>query len=854
MSNFIHLHCHSHYSLLDGLASPSEIADRAVELGQPAVAISDHGNMSGAIDFYTTCKERGIKPIIGLEAYVAPNSRYDKASKKGDVTAHHLTLLAKDEIGYKNLIQLATRGFTEGFYYKPRIDMELLKLHSKGLICLSGCIYSKFSRILLDVDRLGASFILGAIKELVDIFGDNDFYIECQDHGLLNQKIYKDYLLNNFPLEPDFRGIVATNDVHYLRQEDAKAQDALVCIGTGTHIYDEKRLRFPTDQLYMKSRTEMEQLFPREWLDRTLEIADKCNLEIPLHRRVHIHDPQDAFKRLKEECDGRIVGNPIYNQQYQERYQRELDAIQKTGYAEYLLVVADFIRFARSSSIAVGSGRGSSAGSLVCYLLGITEIDPIKYGLLFERFVNTERVEPPDIDVDISQAKRGEVIEYLKNEYGEDRVAQIISFGSMKAKATIRDVFRVLQLGVKETNIICKMIPEPYEGTVKDIFKEPKIFEYMVNTLGENKIKEVFEIAQKIEGRLRHSSTHAAGIVISDIPLINLVPLCKRENNTLTQYDMYSIEKLGLLKFDVLGLRTLDVIHEACSYLNINYQNIPLDDYYTLSQIRRGETFGIFQYEGYGYTRFIKRMQPQNFEHLISLGALYRPGTLNSGMADEYLNRMHDNKGTVITDEITHSTYGILLYQEQIMQAVVKYAGFTMNEADNLRKAIGKKDQELMDIMLSKIRNTELKNKIVTFARYGWNKAHAVSYALLSYYTAYLKFNHPTEFFCALLNSEIGDNERIQRIIAEACEYKVKISAPDINISTTKFELRNNTIYGGLLSIKGIGEKACEVILSEREKGQYKNTEDLRTRIPPKQLNSLAMKVLIESGCFREIK
>ena len=837
MSNFVSLHVHSHYSLLDGLASPAELADRAVELGQTALALTDHGNMYGAIDFYTACKERGIKPIIGYEAYVAPESRFIKESKKGDITAHHLTLLAKNEEGYKNLIWLSTRGFTEGFYYKPRIDMELLQLHSKGIICLSGCLYSRFSRELI---QSGLSRALEYITELSIIFKD-DFYIECQDHGLPEQKRYKETVY----YMPD--KVVATNDVHYLKQEDARAHDALLCIGTGTHIYDEKRLRFPTDQLYMKSRKEMEELFPKAWINNTLEIADKCNVEIPLHRKVHIHNPIEAFNKLKGECDEHIGK---FNTRYKERYQTELEAIKKTGYAEYILVVADFIRFVRSSGIPLGSGRGSSAGSLICYLLGITEIDPIQYGLLFERFINTDRIEPPDIDVDISQNRRLEVLEYIKHEYGEDRVSQIIAFGSMKTKLVIKDVCRVLQLGYDVGNTICKILPEPFDGTIEDVATNEEVTNYLLGEMRPEMVHELFEIARKIEGRLRHSSTHAAGIVISDIPLTDLVPLCKRNDDTLTQYDMYSIEKLGLLKFDILGLRTLDIIDEACKYIHVNKHSIPINDFYTYSQLRRGETFGVFQYEGWGYTKFIKRMQPHTFDHLIALGALYRPGTLNSGMADEYIKRMHGGYSSHL-DGITDDTYGVLLYQEQVMQAVVKYANFTMNEADHLRKAIGKKDKELMDTMLAKIPDQELRNTITTFARYGWNKAHAVSYALLSYQTAYLKFNYPTTFFCALLNSEIEDNDRLSKIVTEASQYKVKIQPPKINISASKFVLKDNIIYYGLSAIKGIGEKTCDNIIEERNiHGPFTSIENLRTRIPPKKLNSAVMKVLIERGVF----
>lgn len=832
----VHLHVHSHYSLLDGLSSPIELADRAIELGQPSIALTDHGNMFGAIDFYTACKERGIKPIIGYEAYVAPMDRFLKKSKKGDITANHLTLLAKNHTGYRNLIQLATKGYTEGFYYKPRIDIELLKQHHEGLICMSGCIFSALARGIL-----ARNFnVTGYMDIMGDIFGGN-FYIEVQDHGMHEQALYKKVLLCQ-PLWP----IVATNDVHYLRKEDAKAHEALLCIGTGTNIYDEKRLRFDTDQLYMKSHEEMKQLFPQEWLNRTLEIADKCNLEIPLHKQMHIHDPKESFNKLKEECDIHAKTMPM---QYQERYRTELEAIQKTGYGEYLLVVADFIKYARSNGIPIGSGRGSSAGSLVCYILGITEIDPIRYGLLFERFINTERIEPPDIDVDISQARRGEVIEYIKNEYGEDRVSQIVAFGSMKTKAAIRDTCRALQLSYVLADKICKILPEPWEGNIDNVYNNRNIQAYLANELNDATQDLLFSIARKIEGRLRHSSTHAAGIVISDTPLINIVPLCKQKDTILTQYDMYTIEKLGLLKFDLLGLRTLDVINETCGYLKIYHNDIPLNDTYVYSQLRRGETFGVFQYEGWGYTRFIKRMQPEHFDHLIALGALFRPGTLDSGMADEYLRRMHGEYLSHL-DGITDDTYGVLLYQEQVMQAVVKYAGFTMNEADILRKAIGKKDKELMEKMLIKIHDQNLKEKITTFARYGWNKAHAVSYALLSYKTAYLKFRYSTEFFCALLNSELGDNARLQRIIAEAVTYGVQISAPNINISIDKFKLHGNIIYGGLLALKGIGSKVCENILEERKNGPYINSNNLRTRIPAKKINSIQMKALVDSGVF----
>lgn len=821
---------------------------------QNAIALTDHGNIFGAVDFFVACKERGIKPIIGMEAYVAPESRLIKESKKGDITAYHLTLLAKDQIGYQNLIQLSSRGFLEGFYYKPRIDMEILKLHSKGLICLSGCIYSMLSRTVLS--KAEDNIIKAYMGAMFDIFGP-DFYVEVQDHGIPEQKIYKEWLLQN----KANLFAVASNDVHYIRQKDARAQEALLCIGTGTHIYDEKRMRFPSDQLYLKSEKEMLKLFPKEWVDRTQEIADQCNVEIELHRKTHIHDPEQAFNKLKEECDGRI-GN--MDKEHRERYEKELAAIKRTGYAEYLLVVADYISYCRSCGIPIGSGRGSSAGSLICYYMGITEIDPITYGLLFERFINVERVEPPDIDVDVSQERRQEVITYLKNEYGEDRCTQIIAFGSLKAKAVIKDVCRVLQLPFLLGERICRIIGEPFEGTIDDIAQMDNIIALLRAHLDQQQLEDFFYIARKLEGRLRHSSTHAAGVVISDVPLTRVIPLCKREDLILSQYDMYTIERLGLLKFDVLGLRTIDVIFETCGYIGAQHQNIPLNDSLTYQSLANGDTFGVFQYEGYGYTKFIKRMRPQNFDHLIALGALFRPGPLDSGMAEDFVNRMHGAKYTSL-DPILDDTYGILLYQEQVMHMAVKLAGFTMNEADTLRKAIGKKDKELMDAVLKKFADGMAKhgydyefrediiNRIITFARYGWNKAHAVSYALLSYKTAYLKFNYSTPYFCALLNSEIGDNDRVREIMANAVQYKVKIQSPKINISDKKFALHDGIIYGGLLAIKGIGTKACEAIVNERNAhGAFEDATDLRKRIPPKNLNSSMMKALIESKVFDE--
>ena len=850
---FNHLHCHSHYSLLDGLASPEELIKRAVELKQTALALTDHGNMFGAIEFYTTCKEYGIKPIIGMEAYVAPIECTDKKSKKGEMVYYHITILAKNEEGYQNLIKLATLGYTLGFYYKPRIDIHLLRQYKEGLIILSGCMQGLMSRfILADEFNMARATILDFEKW----FGDN-FYLELQDMGIPGQDKICEFLQKRIGhVNP-----VVTNDVHYINKEDARAHDALLCIGTGKNIYDDKRLRIPSDEMYLKSEETMLMDFSKSAVERSAEIADRCDLEIKLNRNMHITKPQIAFFTLKEKCDAQIHKYP---KSYQARYDKELEAIQTTGYAEYLLVVADFMEFARHNAIPVGSGRGSSAGSIVCYLLGITEIDPITNGLIFERFINKERIEPPDIDVDVCQARRGEIIEYLKNEYGWDRVAQIVSFGSMKTKQAIRDTCRVLQISYMVGEKITKMIPISTES-VDAFFNRADIKDVLPKLLDTGLIQDLHQISRKIEGRLRHSSTHAAGVVIANCPLTDVVPLCKKakDDGLLVQYDMYSISKIGLLKFDILGLKTITVINETCQLADIDKHKIPLDDSYTYVMLQRGNTFGIFQYAGWGYTRFIKEMQPRSFNDLIHLGALFRPGLLDSGMAQEYIERMHGKQYDLLDPSLLE-TYGIILYQEQVMNMAVKYAGFTMNKADILRKAIGKKDKDLMDTILRQFKNGMQKNKhnkefidkmvdtIITFARYGWNKAHAVSYALLSYQTAFLKFNYSTEFFCALLNSDIANKDKLREILIEATKYKVKVKPPHVNISDIKFNMRGRELYAGLLSIKGIGEKVCQAIVIERHThGKFKDQDDLRKRIPKKALNIVAFKALIAAGALK---
>ena len=842
MNNFVHLHCHSHYSLLDGLPSPMDLAKKAADLGMGAIAISDHGNLFGAIEFYKACKEVGVKPIVGLEAYTAPVSRLDKqhSRKKGEALPYnHITLLAKNNQGYKNLMQLSTLSYTEGFYYKPRIDLEILEKYKDGIICLTGCMSGEIAKHIINGDKHTAHI---CYKYLYMIFED-DLYSELMDTGIPEQRAINEWYMG------EAAQCVATNDVHMINKEDIKAHKALIAIGYGQPMKKVEQY-YHYHENYFKTYGEMLSLFPKEYLDTSGDIARKCNVEIELNQTFHIGSVEECYDKITDVCSEKAQGRPL---QYLNRLAQELDAIKETGYSDYLWLVSDFIRYARDSGIPVGWGRGSSAGSLVCYYLGITRIDPIKYDLLFERFINLQRIEPPDIDVDVCQRRRGEIIDYLKDTYGADRVAQIATFGTLKTKAVIRDVCRVTGLPFLLGDQICKKIYEPWEGTVEDAFKIPEV----IGVMDRFKItdrKELIDICKRLEGKPRHSSTHAAGIVISDRPLVEVMPLHKKANSEdiLTQLDMHTVGELGLLKFDLLGLRTLTVIYDTCKSIGILPDTIPFNDPRTMLGIRQGNCVGVFQYEGWGFTRFIKEMRPQNFNHLVDLGALYRPGPLNSGMARDYVNRMHgvpyDCEHPILKD-----TYGIMLYQEQIMKVVYDVAGFTMNEADILRKAIGKKDQTLMDKMLAKIDDKDLADKIVTFARYGWNKAHAVSYALLSYYTAYLKFNYPSEFFCAMLNSEISSQDRMDTLIADAKKCGVKVEPAHVNLSAKYVTMVGGDIYMGILSIRGIGEKSADHLIKERKKGGFTSFENIRERIEPKSLNKLAMQALIDASALRPL-
>jgi len=854
---FTHLHVHSHYSMLDGLPSPEQIVLRAKELGQSAVALTDHGNMCGIFEFYKKGIEHGIKPILGYEAYVAAgNDRFFKSAKKGEKSSYHITLLAKNNIGYQNLIKLSTLAYTEGFYYKPRIDYKLLGQHSEGIICMSSCMSGEIPQCILNNCAIGAQSI---IQWLSDCF-KGDFYLEVQDHGIPEQKT-----INNWIYDWTKNNIVATNDTHYCNASDAKAHEIMLAISVNKHIYRPDAFRFSTNEFYMKSEPEMLQLFPRHAIETTQEIVDKCNVTLEMGKKHPIVSQEDAFSYLKNRCESQIYRFPS---SYEERYLHEMEAIRKTGYAEYLYVVADFISYAKAMGIPVGAGRGSSAGSLVCYLLGITEIDPIEYGLLFERFINIERIAPPDIDVDVCQLRRGEIIDYLKAAYGDDNVAQLITFGTLKAKAAVKDLCRALNVSFDAASKLTKIIGNHFEGDVAELMGNRAFIKGLEGMLNTQQYNDFMYALPRIEGKLRTSSTHAAGVVIAREKLINILPLQKKvtSDDILTQYDMNCVEDIGLLKFDVLGLRTLTIIQDTCNAIDIRPQEITLEDTYTYEMLRRGETFGVFQYEGWGYTKFIKRIQPTEFAHLIDLGALFRPGPLNSGMAETYIARMRSGERDydVKLSEILIDTYGVILYQEQVMMICQKIAGFTMNEADAMRKAIGKKDKSLMDEVIAQFKFSainmmgnsveyveDLVGRLVTFARYGWNKAHAVSYALLSYQTAYLKYNHCTPYFCSLANAYIADNDRLSKIYKEAGRYGVILQSANVNISEVQHVVHNGTIYRGLRSLKGIGSKSCEAIILERNaNGEFTSVEDFRSRIAPKLVNKCAFQTLIDGGAF----
>ncbi len=881
-SGFVHLHQHSQYSLLDGACKLSVLIRRAGELKFPAIALTDHGNMFGAIEFYEEAVKQGIKPILGIEAYIAPGSRFDKVSHGIKDASFHLTILAKNEKGYRNLMKLTTLGYLEGFYYKPRMDKEVLKQYHEGLIGLSGCLKGEIPHYVRN-DQMNEA--MRAIQEYQDIFGKDDFYLEIHDHGIEDQRKVREKYLQ---LSRDLKiPLVATNDVHYIHRSDYEAHDALLCIGTGSTLDEPNRMKYATDQFYLKSAEEMKELFKYvpEAIDNTLHIAQKCNVELEFNKTyLPKFDPPHGKTQeeyLKELCHEGLLkkmgGIPV---QYQPRLDYEISVIRSMHYMSYFLIVWDFIRYAKERNIPVGPGRGSAAGSLVAFALGITDIDPIRHGLIFERFLNPERVSMPDIDIDFCYERRDEVIDYVRKKYGQENVAQIVTFGTMMAKAVVRDVGRVMGLAYQEVDRIAKLIPNELNITLDQALKsEPRLKELLET---DPRVQKLIETSRALEGLTRHASTHAAGVVISDIPLTEHTPLMKTGDQITTQYSMSALEKIGLLKMDFLGLKTLTVISETCKIVKrrqgveICIDKIAFDNPSTYELLSRGETFGVFQLESSGMRDILKKMKPRQFEDIVALLALYRPGPIGSGMVDDFIRRKH-NPALIKYDHpalepILKETYGVILYQEQVMQIASQLAGFSLAKGDSLRRAIGKKIPEVMEKEKQSFidgakKNTvperiaeKIWNLIEYFAGYGFNKSHSAAYAFLSYQTAYLKADFPVEFMTALLTSEKDNTDKIVRHIEEAKRLGIEVLPPSVNESYAEFTclaprpgdpLSRGAIRFGLSAVKNVGSTAIESIITARNHGgPFKSFYDFTERVELRVCNRKVMESLIQCGAF----
>ncbi len=888
--SFAHLHLHTEYSLLDGASRPDELAKRVAKLGMAACAITDHGNMFGAVEFYNAMKKEQVKPIIGCEMYVAYGSRFDKAGvEDGQADAganNHLIVLAANNEGYKNLVKLVSAGYTEGFYYKPRIDKELLREHREGLIVLSSCLKGEVSQSLAGGNLTKAK---DAALQYKEILGADNFFLEIQDHGIPDQqKIVP--MMARLGEETGLR-LVATNDSHYLSKDDAFAHEVLLCIGTGKTLGDEKRMKFYSDDFYVKSPDEMRRIFSGygEALDNTGKIAERCNVSLDvegyhlpnfpvpegkdlagyfteiaragLERRLKAAAPLFAAKKKKHEP-----------QEYHDRLQTEIDIIKTMGFPGYFLVVWDFIKYAKDHGIPVGPGRGSGAGSLVAYSMGITDIDPLDYDLLFERFLNPERISMPDIDIDFCMNRRGEVIEYVRRKYGADKVAQIITFGTMAAKSVVRDVGRVLGLPYGLVDKVAKTIPAGPDVTLLSAAKDsPALIEAMKN---DHEVERIIEIGSRLEGLSRHAGMHAAGVVITPEPVTNYVPLYRTNRDEIvTQYDMRIVEKMGLLKMDFLGLRTLTVIDDAIKSaksvdgVSIEIENLPLDDPEVFRLFQEGRTKGVFQFESGGMVDVLRKSRPTQFEDLAALNALYRPGALDAGMVDVYVKvktgAQKPRYLVPLMKELLEETHGVIVYQEQILQIAQRVAGYTLGHADLLRKAMGKKDAAVMASERGKFvdgaaangydkkKANEIFDYIEPFARYGFNKSHSVAYALVAYQTAWLKVHHPRHFMAALMTSEMDRTDFVVKFITEASQMGIKILPPDINESNYAFTVVGPNIRFGLGAVKGVGESAIESILEARQKkGRYTSLLDFCEAVDLRACNKKVIEALIKSGSF----
>lgn len=877
MVPFAHLHVHSEYSLLDGACRIEGLVDRVAALGQTACALTDHGVMYGVIDFYRACKAKGIHPVIGCEVYLAPHSRFDRSYRNGEWHSH-LILLCENMTGYRNLIHMVSLGFAEGFYMKPRIDMELLRQHSEGLICLSACLAGAIPRAIADGDMDGAYELC---EDFLEIFDRGHFYLEVQDHGIEEQKKVNEGL---YQLAEELNiGLVATNDAHYLTRKDARTQDVLMCIQMGKTVDDPTRMKFETQEFYIKDADEMAALFPNhpEALANTVKIAERCQVEFEFGK---YHLPEfdvpagyTALEYLQKLCDeGFAARYPDDDGTVRKRLQYEIDMIAKMGFVDYFLIVSDFIGYAKRQGIPVGPGRGSAAGSIVSYCLGITDLDPIHYSLYFERFLNPERVSMPDIDVDFCYVRRPEVIEYVTNKYGKDRVAQIVTFGTMAARNAIRDVGRALNIPYNEVDVVAKQVPNELHITIDKALSVNPELKKMYDE--QPQVRELIDTARDLEGMPRHASTHAAGVVITKNPVDTYVPLARNDEQMVTQFPMTTLEELGLLKMDFLGLRNLTVIADAEKMIRrhtpgFNIEKVDLNDKATYEMLGRGSTMGVFQLESAGITNVVTGLQPQSIEDITAVVALYRPGPMQS--IPRYIEcRHHPEKVTYkhpLLEPILGVTYGCMIYQEQVMQVFQSLAGYSLGKADMVRRAMSKKKmKELEKERVNFIHGNEelgidgavkrgvpehvaasLFDEIMDFANYAFNKAHAVCYAVVSFRTAYLKCHYPREYMAALLTSVLDSSDKISEYIQAAREMGIAVLPPDVNESHDGFSVSGQDIRFGLAAVKGVGRSFMKQLVEEREEnGLFASFQDFCERMYDRELNRRALESMIKAGAF----
>ena len=882
MNKFVHLHLHSEYSLLDGSTRINLLPKRVKELGMDAVALTDHGNMYGAIAFYKACKDEGIKPILGCEVYVSEKDMTikDKTNKR-----FHLILLAENNEGFKNIMKIVSLGFVDGYYYKPRVDKEVLKKYAKGVIATSACLGGEVQRLILDRDLKAAR---AAAHEYREIFGENNFFLELQDHGMpeqarVNRELVKISHELNFPL-------TVSNDVHYLNKEDAKSHDILLCIQTGKTINEENRMKFPSDEFYLKSPDEMVALFPenKDALENTVKIAKRCNVEIKFHEQ-HLpefavpegYTHEDYLKKLA--LDGMYARYENVTDEIKERFDFEFNTIKNMGFVDYFLIVWDFIRYARKHEIQVGPGRGSAAGSLISYCLGITDVDPLKFDLLFERFLNPERVSMPDIDIDFCYERREEVIEYVNRKYGDSHVAQIVTFGTMAARNALRDVGRALDMSYAKVDYIAKQVPQAINMTLEKALEISETFKEIYDSEEDSRF--LIDMALKLEGLPRHTSTHAAGVVISKDELTEYVPLTRNDKIIATQFNMIELEELGLLKMDFLGLRTLTVIRDAINLIRenegktISFEKFDYNDPDVLKMFAKSETLGVFQFESSGMRAFLKELKPDEFSDLVAANALFRPGPMKQ--IPKFVSSKHDKSKISYLhpklEPILKSTYGCIVYQEQVMQIVQQIGGYSLGRADIVRRAISKKKMKVMEEerknfiygnekegVCGAIANgvdekaaNEIYDLIIDFADYAFNKSHSVAYSVVAYRTAWLKYYYPREFMAAQISTYTNDIKQVSLYIEEIKRLDIEILPPNINYSFKNFTVEDNKIRFGLKAVKNVGDNLIDLIVKGREKGEYKSLKDFVDRInaiDKSVLNKRAVESLIRCGAMDDFE